>query len=100
MTTWGEIQTWGMLERWGNDAKCRLVHPTYKVIYSRMNNHTVAYTVVRKADDSFENVVDFKADDPRWADAQAVYLGGRQYDLTEDEITDLAAAGYTVEWIG
>lgn len=75
----------------------RLVHPTYKVIYSRMNNHTVAYTVVRKADGTYENVVDFKADDPRWAGALAVYLGGRQYDLSPSEATALTDAGYTVE---
>lgn len=97
MTTWGEIPTWGALATWGGNLTKRLVHPTYKVIVSRMNNFDVAYTVVRKADGTYENVVDYKSDDPRWAGALAVYLGGRQYDLTDEEAVDLAAAGYTIE---
>lgn len=73
-----------------------LVHPTYPVKVSRLAHIDVALTVVRKADGTWVDVDNFKADHPDFVGAQAVYLGGRVYDLSAGEATALTTAGYTV----
>ena len=73
-----------------------LVSPTYSVRLDRRFHVDVAYTVIKLSDGSYVNTENYKNDDPRWAGALAVYLGGRLNTVDTTEASALTAAGYTV----
>jgi len=73
-----------------------LVSPVYSVRTQRWFHIDVAYTVVKLAPGTYVNVANYKSDDPQWAGALAVYLGGRVNVVDSTEATALTTAGYTV----
>lgn len=71
-----------------------LISPTYTTRRDRRFHVDTAFTVVKLADGSYVNTDNYKADDPRWAGALAVYLGGRYNPVEQAEADALYSAGY------
>lgn len=71
-----------------------LISPTYTTRLSRRFHVDTAYTVIKLPDGTYVNTENFKYDDPRWAGALAVYLGGRYNPVDQTEADLLFEAGY------
>ena len=61
-------------------------------LFDRMKWCQVGYGVIRDAAGGYTQCVDADDDDIKFS--SAFYMGGRTYLLSDQEVTDLTAAGY------
>jgi hypothetical protein len=61
-------------------------------LWDRLKGINVGYGVIRDASGGYTQCLDADDDDIKFS--SAFYMGGRSYTISDQEVTDLTAAGY------